>query len=61
VYVDNLQRFRKGLVDANALSVDQERSYNAELYAIRGWSQAHESFTRLCHSIGLTVPRCLEK
>ena len=60
VYQDNLQRFKKGLVDANDLSVDQERSYNAELFAIRGWSALHSSFSRLCHAMGTPVARCLE-
>jgi outer membrane protein TolC len=61
LYQDNLLRFRKGLVDANELSVDQERSYNAELFAIRGWSGLHTSFARLCHAMGLRVERCLDR
>lgn len=56
---DNLRRFRKGLIDANDLSVDQVRSYDAELFAIRGWSMVHSSYAQLCHTLGRTISDCL--
>lgn len=61
LYRDNLLRFRKGLVNANELIVDQERLYDSQLNAIRGWGAAHTQFTRLCHSTGRRIENCLSK
>lgn len=58
LYRDNLRRFHRGLTSANDLIVDQNRSANAELFAIRGWAQVHQSFTDMCHSLGRRLADC---
>lgn len=59
LYEDNLKRLRQGMASANDLSVDQDRLYRSELYAIRGWGNVHLSLTRLCHAMGRRVEDCL--
>lgn len=59
LYQDNLLRFRKGLANANELSLDQTRLYDSELSAVRGWASVHTNFTKLCHAVGRRVGRCL--
>lgn len=59
LYRDNLARFRKGLISANELIIDQERLTDSQLNAIRGWAQAHLSFSRLCHALGDRLSTCL--
>lgn len=61
LYRDNLARFRKGLISANDLIIDQERLTDSQLNAIRGWAQVHTSFSRLCHAMGERVATCLSK
>lgn len=60
VFDSSQKRFDRGLVKANEFLLEQERLYQSELYAIRGWAAAHTQFTTLCHSIGQRVQRCLQ-
>lgn len=58
LYEDNLLRFRKGLVSANDLSVDQNRLLQSEQLAVRGWNNVHTNFSRLCKAIGRRTKEC---
>jgi outer membrane protein TolC len=58
LYEDNLRRFQKGRASANELSVDQTRLFQNELFAVQGWSAAHQAFSRLCHSLGRRLQDC---
>lgn len=61
LYEDNLKRFKQGLANANELIIDQERLYQSELLAVRGWGGAHVQFARFCHSLGRRVSGCLSR
>jgi outer membrane protein TolC len=58
VYQDNLKRFQAGRVHANDLALDQTRLFDSELFAVQGWSAAHQAFARLCHAGGYTLAEC---
>ncbi len=58
LYEDNLLRFKKGRASANELSLDQTRLFQNELFAVQGWSTAHQAFSRLCHSLGKRLASC---
>ena len=58
LYRDNLKRFRMGRISANDLAVDQQRLFNSELLAVRGWFSAHIALSRLCHAAGKRVDFC---
>jgi outer membrane protein TolC len=55
LYETNLKRFRAGFVSANDLAFDQDRLYNSQLFAIRGWASVHTYFTNRSHALGLRV------
>lgn len=55
----NLTRFRKGLIDANDLMVDQTRLFDSELFQTAGWSAVHLTYVDLCHSVGRRLNECL--
>lgn len=59
VYADNLARFKKGLVSANDLFLDQDRLRDSQINQIRGWASAHTAFSKLCQSNGLHLETCL--
>jgi outer membrane protein TolC len=58
LYQDNLRRFQAGRTSANDLFNDQDRLYQAELLVVQGWRAAHESYLRLCHSLGQSLSEC---
>lgn len=60
LYQTNFKRFNRGLINANEFRVDQDRLYQSELFAIRGWKTVHDHFTQLCHSLGMRVKKCLQ-
>ena len=55
IYGDSLQRFRMGRTSANDLSVDQNRLLETQILEVQGWTNAHLSLARLCHSLGQSV------
>jgi hydrophobic/amphiphilic exporter-1 (mainly G- bacteria), HAE1 family len=59
LYDTNSQRFRRGLINANELMIDQDRLYQAEQNAIRGWNEAHLQLMLACHALGQQVSVCL--
>lgn len=61
LYRDNLQRFRRGLVPANDLFVDQDRLNDSHLNAIRGWAVAHTAFSRWCQTTGRRLQACISR
>lgn len=61
LYESNTLRFRRGIINANDLMIDQDRLYQAEVNAIKGWSAAHQKFVAACHALGERVVSCLEK
>ena len=58
LYQDNLRRFQAGRSTANDLLNDQERLCQSELLAIQGWKAVHNSYIKLCHSLGQLVTEC---
>jgi outer membrane protein TolC len=58
LYQDNLRRFQAGRTNANDLFNDQERLFQSELLLVQGWKSAHESYIRLCHSVGQMIGTC---
>jgi outer membrane protein TolC len=58
LYEDNLLRFQQGRVSVNDLVLDQERLYDSELLAIRGWASVHVLLSDWCHAQGLRLPAC---
>jgi outer membrane protein TolC len=60
LYRDNEIRFKSGKINANDLSVDQERLFRSEQFALEGWNAAHVAFVRLCHSTGSRLQNCLK-
>ena len=58
IYEDNLKRFRGGRVSANDLLIDENRLFDSELLAIRGWSAVHVVYMEVCHSLGRRVKNC---
>jgi outer membrane protein TolC len=59
LYEDNVRRFERGLIEANGLSVDQQRLLQSEQLAVRGWATAHGTLARLCFARGLRIKECL--
>ena len=55
LYADNFQRFRLGRVNANDLTLDQDRLLQSQLLEINGWLNAYSAYTRLCHGLGRYV------
>lgn len=60
VYTDNLARFKRGLVSANDLFLDQDRLLDSQLNQIRGWAGAHTAFAKLCQATGKHLEECLD-
>ena len=60
LYEANLKRYKRALVNANDLQIDQDRLIQSELLAIRGWGEVHEELTKTCHSIGKRLADCLK-
>ncbi|MBI4405185.1 MAG: TolC family protein [Deltaproteobacteria bacterium] len=60
LFQDNFSRFQRGLVSADDLLIDYRRLYDSESLTIAGWATAHTQFTKLCHSIGMRVSKCLQ-
>jgi len=60
LYQVNLKRFRRGLVNANELSVDLTRLLDSERFATQGWASVHVNLARLCHVVGKRVSECLK-
>ena len=58
VYNDNLKRFQQARASANDILIDINRLFVSELNAIQGWGAAHQSFSRLCHSLGHQIKTC---
>ncbi len=58
LYQDNLKRFLQGMVTANDLIIDQERLFQSELFAIKGWAVVHTSVAKLCHAYGKRLEEC---
>jgi outer membrane protein TolC len=59
LYDSSVQRFEKGLADANEIIVDQNRWLDSEIFAIAGWSGAHSALVRTCHSVGKRIKDCM--
>jgi len=59
VYKDNLARFKRGLVSANDLFLDQDRLLDSQVNQIRGWASAHTTFAKLCQAAGRRLDACL--
>ena len=59
LYETNLKRFQRAIINANELRIDQERLYQAEYNAIKGWAEAHLAYMRACHAVGLEVRNCI--
>jgi len=59
LYQDNLRRFRKGLISANDLILDQSRLFQSEQNNTRGWKEVHTGFARICHAEGKRLRLCL--
>jgi len=58
IYEDSLERYKRGIADANDLILDQQRLFDSETFAVRGWAEAHRTYTDYCHSLGLRVKNC---
>lgn len=58
LYEVNAARFRRGLINANELMIDQERLYQSELNSIKGWSEAHLRAMSACHAMGKRIIAC---
>lgn len=56
----NLERFRRGLVSANEIAVDQTRLFNAEKNAIESWAEVHRNLVALCNRAALHYSRCIQ-
>jgi outer membrane protein TolC len=59
LYQDSLRRFQNGRADTNEMLLDQTRVLDTELLAISGWSEAHLSLARFCHSLGKRITECV--
>ena len=59
LYQANLRRFNKGVIGANELIIDQDRLFRSERFAISGWADVHNNFTRFCHAQGKRVGGCI--
>lgn len=55
LFEDAQKRFQMGRLSSNDLSIEQSRLIDSELYAIQGWSNAHQAAVRLCHSLGKRI------
>lgn len=58
LYEVNAARFRRGLINANELMLDQDRLFQSEVNAIKGWSEAHINAVRACHAMGQRIAQC---
>ena len=58
LYDDNVRRFERGLADANALSLEQQRLLQSEQLAVRGWAAAHATLAQYCFAKGLRTGNC---
>lgn len=59
IYSDNLERFHRGLVNANDLAVEYRRFLTSELLTVKGWAVAHQSLVKVCLSAGQRIDSCL--
>ena len=59
LFQDNLRRFERGLIEANDLTVDQQRLLQSEELAIGGWAAAHANLAKLCFAAGIRLKNCL--
>ena len=55
LYRDNLQRFERGLITVNELSLDEHRVRDAELAAISTWQRVHQELFRVAELAGQSV------
>lgn len=53
LYSDNLQRFQRGLITVNDLSIDEHRVQEAELTAIQTWQKAHTEWFHVAELAGV--------
>lgn len=59
LYRDNLQRFQRGLITVNDLSIDEHRVQETELTAISKWKQAHTEWFHVAELAGLPAIRAM--
>lgn len=59
LYQFSLERFEKGVLSVNDLSVDESRLYDAELLVLNAMQTVHQSFVELCHAKGQRLSLCL--
>ncbi len=59
LYAANLERFNRGILSANDFLIDQDRLYQTETNALKGWAAAHNDFQRLCQAAGRRLSQCL--
>jgi hypothetical protein len=52
---DNLQRFERGLISVNDLSLDEYRLREAELTAVKTWQSLHDEVFQVARIAGTSA------